>query len=172
MLRGGMEVVVLALAVLTPWAFGGVDPVFELAIAAGVALLLALWAALAIASGRFTIVRCPVSLMLTLIVAVGVLQLVPLPAGLLGWISPGAGELRDQLYPAQPEQLTPTETAPGPPAWPTVSVYPHATRAELFRLLAILVIFVAVRNQIATTGSLWRLSLVMLVNGCLIALFG
>jgi len=172
MLRGGMEVVVLALAVLTPWAFGGVDPVFELAIAAGIALLLALWAAVAITSGRFTVVRCPVSLMLTLIVAVGVLQLVPLPAGLLGWISPGAADLRDQLYPAQPEQLTPSETAPGPPTWPTVSVYPHATRAEVFRWLAILILFTAVRNQIATTASLWRLSLVMLVNGCLIALFG
>src|SRR5207249_10801322 len=171
-LRGGMEAVVLALAALSPWAFGGVDPVFELALAAGLALLLALWAALAIASGRFTFVRCPVTLVLALIFVVGIVQLVPLPAGLLGWVSPGAADVRATLYPAQPEQLTATEAAAGAPAWPTVSVYPHATRTELFHWLAALVLFAAVRNQVASTGSLWRLSLVLLVNGCLLALFG
>ena len=55
---------------------------------------------------------------------------------------------------------------------PTISVYPYATRTELFHLLAVLVLFAAVRNQIASTGSLWRLSLILVINGCLLALFG
>ena len=101
-----MEVVVLALAVLTPWAFGGVDPVFEMAIAAGLALLLVLWAALAVAAGQFTFVRCPVTLALALIFLLGLIQLMPLPAGTLGWISPGAGQNPARFYPAEAEHLT------------------------------------------------------------------
>jgi O-antigen ligase/tetratricopeptide (TPR) repeat protein len=167
-----MEVVVLAIVVLTPWAFGGVDPIFELTLAAGVALLLALWAALAIASGRLTIVRCPVTFILALIFVVGLLQLLPLPPSLVAWISPGTANLRAELYPTQPEQLTVTEAAASAPAWPTISIYPHATRQELFRWLAVLVLFAAVRNEIATSDSLWRLSLVMLISGCVLALFG
>ncbi len=167
-----MELVVLALAALTPWAFGGVDPVFELAIAAALALLLALWAALSVAAGQLTFVRSPVTLVLALIFVVGLVQLMPLPAGLLGWVSPGAGDIRATFYPAQPEQLTPAVSAVGAPAWPSISVYPRATRMELFRWLGLLILFAAVRNQVATTASLWRLSLVMLVNGCLLALFG
>ncbi len=167
-----MEAVVLALAALTPWAFGGVDPVFELALAAGLALLLALWAAVAVASGQLTVVRCPVTFVLALLFVAGGVQLLPLPPGLLGAASPGAAQLRAELYPAQPEQLTADIQAPAAPAWPTVTVYPHATRAELARWLGVLILFAAVRNQVASTGSLWRLSLVMLLNGCLLAVFG
>jgi O-antigen ligase/tetratricopeptide (TPR) repeat protein len=171
MLRGGMEVVVLAMAALSPWAFGGVDPVFELALDVGLFVLLGLWVALAIAAGRLTIARCPVTLVLALLFLAGLLQLLPLPSGLLRIVSPGTSEIREEIYPAKPEQLAPNSTAAGAPTR-TVSVYPHATRIELFRWLGILVLFAAVRNQIASTESLWRLSLLMLVNGCLLALFG
>ena len=172
MLRGGMEVVVLALAALTPWAFGGVDPVFELALDVGLAILLGLWAALSIAAGRFTIVRCPVTLVLALVFLAGVIQLIPLPGPVLSAVSPGAADIRAKMYPEQPEQLTAKVAAVGAPAMSTVSVYPHATRMELFRWLGILLLFAAVRNQVATTISLSRLSVVMLVNGCLLAVFG
>jgi O-antigen ligase len=166
-----MEAVVLAMAALTPWAFGGVDPVFELLLAVGLAVLLLLWAGLAVADGKFTFVRSPVALVLALIFVVGVVQLVPLPTFVLRVISPGAAEIRDELLPSQPEKLTPDVAVPAP-GLPTISVYPHATRTELFRWLAALILFAAVRNQIASTASLWRLSLVMLINGSLLALFG
>src|SRR5947209_14922431 len=96
-LRGGMEAVILALALVTPWAFGGVDPVYELVIAAALALLLVLWAAVAIASDRLTIARCPVTLVLALLFVAGLLQLVPLPPMLLGVVSPGASHLLQEL---------------------------------------------------------------------------
>jgi O-antigen ligase len=167
-----MEVVVLALAVLSPWAFGGVDPVFELALTVGIVLVLLLWAAIAVAAGRFTINRCPVTLVLSLIFLAGLAQLVPLPSVLLRVVSPGAAEIRDRIYPEQPEQLTKDTRAADKPAWPTVSVYPHATRGELFRWFAILILFAAVRNHVASTESLQRLSLVMVINGCLLAVIG
>jgi O-antigen ligase/tetratricopeptide (TPR) repeat protein len=169
-----MEGVVLALALITPWMFGGVDPVFEFAIAAGLALLLILWAALTIASGQLSITRCPVTLVLALLFLAGLVQLVPLPQTLLRVISPGATDIRQEMYPQTPERLSskPDVYAVGPPTWPTTTVYPHATRANVFRWLGLLVLFAAVRNQVASTGSLWRLSLLMLANGCLLAVFG
>jgi tetratricopeptide (TPR) repeat protein len=171
-LRGSMEAVVLLLAAVTPWFFGGVDPVFELVIAASLAVLLVLWAAATIAAEHLTFARCPVNLVLALIFLVGLVQLVPLPSPLLTVVAPGATNIRSEIYPERPEQLTPDVQAAGAPALPTISVYPHATRAELFRWFAVVVLFAVVRNQVASTGSLWRLSLVMLVNGCLLAVFG
>lgn len=171
-MRHGMEGIVLAIVVLLPWAFGGVDPVFDLLLSAALATLVAMWAAMAIASGKFTILRDPITFVLFLIFLLGVVQLIPLPSGLVRLISPGSGDVRTAFYPTVPEQLTATEQAAGAPAWATISVYPHATRTELYHWLGVIIVFAAVRNHIATTNSLLRLSLVMLVNGCLLSLLG
>jgi O-antigen ligase len=167
-----MEGVVLALAAVTPWMFGGVDPVLEFAIGASIALLLLLWAALTIATRRLTITRCPVTLVLALLFVAGLVQLFPLPPTLLRVVSPGAADIQQEMYPQQPEQITPEIKAAGRPEWPATTLYPHATRTNLFRWLGLLILFAAVRNQVASTGSLWRLSLLMLANGCLLAVFG
>src|SRR5690242_4350022 len=136
-----MEVVGLAVVALLPWAFGGVDPVFELALAAGLAVLLVLWAAVAVATGRLTVVRCSVTFVLALLFVTGLLQLVPLPLSLLGWVSPGSAQVRADMYPEQPEVLAPhDDPVPGRPAYAPVSVYPHATRTELFHWLGVLVL--------------------------------
>jgi O-antigen ligase len=167
-----MEAVVLALAALAPWAFGSVDAVFELALMAGLAVLLLLWAALVVTTGRLTVLRCPVTLALALLFLVGLLQLLPLPPSLLGWVSPGSARLRADLYPTHLEELIRNEYVTAAPTYSPITVYPHATRVELVRWLAVLVLFAAVRNQIASTASMRRLALVMLVNGCLLSLFG
>jgi O-antigen ligase/tetratricopeptide (TPR) repeat protein len=171
-LRGAMEVVVLAMAALSPWAFGGVDPVFELALAAGVGILLALWAGVAVLNGRFSWLRCPVTACLAAIFLVGVLQLLPLPTWVLTVVSPGTAWAHTKLEPSQPEQLTPDEAVAAPAALHAISVYPHATRAELFRWLGVLVLFAVVRNHVASTASLRRLTIVMTVNGALLAVVG
>ncbi len=168
-----MEVVVLALAALSPWAFGGVDPVFELAMAVGLAVLLVLWACVAVASGRFTWMRCQVAFALAAVFLVGLVQLVPLPPAVLNWLSPNTARLHAELVPPQPEVLQGgVKIASPPPANLPISFYPHATREELFHWLSVLVLFAAVRNQVASTASMRRLALVMLVNGCLLAVVG
>ena len=72
--RGAMEGVVLVLVALLPWAFGGVDPLFELVVAVGVALLLLGWAAVACVNGRLSFARCPVTLCLTALFFLGAIQ--------------------------------------------------------------------------------------------------
>ena len=59
-----------------------------------------------------------------------------------------------------------------PPAGSTLSFYPGATRRELGRYLAILLLFAVVRNNIASSTSLRRLGIAAFVNGSLLALFG
>ncbi len=167
-----MEGVILLLVAGLPWAFGGVDPPFELALAAGVALLLVLWAAIVCVSGRFNWLRCAVAPALTGIVLLAAFQLVPLPQFVLRIVSPGTADLWATILPAEPEKLSDTVTAPAAPTLRPISIYPHATRVELFRWLEILIVFTAVRNQIASTASMRRLALVVVVNGCALSLYG
>src|SRR4051794_755263 len=73
-----IEVVVLAIVCLSPWAFGSVEPLFEFALDAGVALLLLLWAGRLLLDGRVTWHRCPALLCLAGLFIVGVWQVMPL----------------------------------------------------------------------------------------------
>jgi tetratricopeptide (TPR) repeat protein len=167
-----MEGLLLVLVVLSPWAFGAVDPVFELFLAAGITGLLGLWAAVVIAQGRLNWVRCPAALCLAGLTILGLFQLVPMPQGLLRVISPNSAALRTELLPERPEVLIAGSPPMAPPANTPISVYPYLTRCEIVRWLGVLALFAVVRNQLATTAGFRRLSAVALVNGVLLALFG
>ena len=167
-----MEAVVLALVVLSPWAFGGVEPGTQFVLAAGIVILLALWTAITIVTGRFRLMACPIALCLGGITILGFLQLLPIPPALQHGLSLGSADLRQELLPAQPELLTPTEAVPPAPAlWPP-SVYPYVTRVETVRWLAMFALFVVVRSQVAGAASLRRLCVAVTLNGALLALFG
>src|SRR5437868_3933017 len=167
MLRWGMEGVVLLMIVLSPWALGAVDPVFEFALDAGVGLLLVLWAAKVAVDGQLVWFRCPVTLCLAGLFLWGTLQLVPLPEWLLSAVAPANARLLRELVPAQPEFAD----LPRAPSHP-LSLYPTATRNELFQLLAVFAVFVCVRTQLSSTRAVRRLALVAVINGTLLSLFG
>src|SRR5438270_774412 len=88
--RGILEAVVLTLVCAAPWALGAVHPAFEGLLYAGVALVLLLWAASALLEGRLRWRRCPVTVCLAGLFLLGVLQLTPLPRGVLARLSPAA----------------------------------------------------------------------------------
>lgn len=167
-----MEGIVLVLVAGLPWAFGGVDPVYELIQAVGIAALLVFWACIACWNGRLSFSRCSVTALLAGLFVLGAVQLVPLPPGILKLVSPGTARLNSELLPAEPEQLTAGEATPPPAANRPISVYPHATRMQLFHWLEILIVFAAVRHQLASTDSMRRLAIVALVTGVAISLFG
>jgi hypothetical protein len=169
-----MEGIVLVLVCLSPWAFGSTETFFEFLLDVGVALVLALWGARLILEGQLTWKHCPVVLCLGALFLLGTWQLVPLSRPVLTTLSPATARLYDDLLPTQTETLPAgeaREVAAGP-VGSTLSVYPTATRAELLRLLAVVLLFAAVRNNIASPAALRRLSFVALVNGSLLALFG
>ena len=52
-----------------------------------------------------------------------------------------------------------------------MSLYPYATQGMAFRLLAVLLLFAAVRNNVASRSALKRLAVVALANAVLLSLF-
>ncbi len=168
-----MEVLLIALLFLAPWALGANEPIFEFWLDLGLTVCLALWGLRMLLAGRLTWVKCPVVLGLAGLFWLGALQLVPLPPSLLSRIAPATAHLYQELLPQQPEQLAmdPATNPPSMVAGHTLSVYPWKTRRELLRLLAVLLVFALVRNNIASPASLQRLFIVLVINGSLLALF-
>lgn len=169
-LAGVIEAVVLGLTAASPWAVGGVAP-FDGLLFAGIALLLVLWAIRILWRRQLSWANCPVLLCLGALCVLAMLQVMPLPPGLLSFIAPPTSRLYSELLPKEPEIIPGEEslsvTAPGT----TLSLYPGATRRELFNLFGVFLLFAVVRNNIVSPATLGRLSIVCVVNGGLLSLF-
>lgn len=172
-LQRTIEVIVLFLIVCSPWVLGGVEPGAECALFLGVSLVVVLWAVQQFLQGELRLAYCPVSLGLGGLFLLGVIQLVPLPAGVLAVVSPEAARLHAELLPSTPEVLPFGEQHDPSPyaAGNSLSVHPAETRLALTRLLAVLLLFLVVRNQMASLEATRRLAIVALANGGLLALF-
>jgi hypothetical protein len=169
LLRAAGEVVLFALVVASPWPFGSNEPPFEAALAAGVLLLAALWAAHAAWTGAFTLHFDAVSLALSGLALWTAVQLVPLPESVVGVVSPTRLEWHHAFLPEQGEVL-PGEAGPEPrPAWLPLTVDPSATRTFLARVLALFVAYAAARNWLATRAGFRRLAWVMTAAGVALA---
>jgi O-antigen ligase/tetratricopeptide (TPR) repeat protein len=168
-----IEVIVLALVILSPWAFAAVEPLFEFWLYAGISLLLLMWAARMLMQGQFVWKKCPVILCVAALFLLAIWQLQPLPPALLRLLSPSTASLFAELLPADPEVLPFGETRPTVPlvAGSALSLYPAATLQALIRLLAVFVLLAVVRNNITSTGALRRLSIALVINGTCLAFF-
>src|SRR5438067_5810301 len=135
-LRAAAEAVALALVAISPWPFGSVQPFWEFALLAGVAVLAGLWAAHAAVTGRFAFRPDAVSACLLGLVLLAALQLVPLPAPAVRVLSPTLSGWNQSLRPEVGEVL-PGESGPGRPRpdWLPLSIDPAATQDTLARLL-------------------------------------
>ncbi len=170
-----MEAVLLGMVSLSPWALGSVDPSAQSWLLAGVALLLILWSLRMLVEWRVSWKTCPVGICISATVLLMAMQLVPLPSSLLGSISPGTSRIYSQLLPLDAEVLQQgdaRESLTLVDVGSTISLYPAATRQRLIRLLALLVLFLIVRNNLSSLATLRRLSFALLINGSALALFG
>jgi O-antigen ligase/tetratricopeptide (TPR) repeat protein len=172
-IRTAIEVVVLALACLAPWAFGAGEPLFEFVLYLGLAVVLLLWAARILLEWRLSLRKCPLALCLLGLAVLALWQLLPLPRPVLQRLSPNTAGVYDRLLPAEQEVLPGGEPANAvmPAPGTTLSLYPGATRQEFVRLVAVLLLFLVVRNNVTGPPCLERLCVVALVNGALLALF-
>lgn len=173
-LRCALEVGVLAMVCLSPWAFGAAGAEFESVLYVGLAVLLGLWAARIFLQRKLPLKPDPVTLVLVTMILLGAWQLVPLPHRLLSRLSPATAELYERLLPRHAEILPfgATRETPVLSAGSSISLYPGRTRQELLRLVAVLLLFVMVRSSVASSASLRRLAVAALVNGTLLSLFG
>jgi O-antigen ligase/tetratricopeptide (TPR) repeat protein len=167
-----MEALLLVMLCLSPWAYGAVHPGFEFLLYAGLGALLVLWAVRMLLEGRVSWTRCPVTWCLAALFLVGMWQLTPLSTPLLRSLSPSTVDLCARLLPDQREMLRSGQPPePAATAGSMISLCPGATRKEMIRLLAVLLVFVVVRNNIASVSSARRLAVAAVANGALLSLF-
>ena len=170
--RAAQEIVVLSLLAVAPWAFGGEDPLFRSAAAGAVALLTLLGGVRLVLGGAPARGDGPVVLALGGLFLLTALQLAPLPPSVLAVLSPKSAEVYRELAPAQPEVYA-GDSAPlaEAPAWRPISVYPFATRSVLVQILALFLIAVVVRHQLAGPATFRRLAWLGFANGAALSLF-
>src|SRR5581483_7864499 len=100
-----MEAVILLLVVLSPWAFGAIEPVFQLMLYWGVALLTLLWCIRILFGCAPYWTPCPVLACCVLVFMGGVFQLIPLPDSIFDVLSPSTQAWFRELLPTRPESL-------------------------------------------------------------------
>jgi O-antigen ligase/tetratricopeptide (TPR) repeat protein len=167
-----IEGLVLVMICFAPWAYGGVHASFELLLDAGVFLLTVLWSVRIFCRGKLALRRCPASLALAGLFLLGIWQTMPLNRTLLAYLSPASARWYEELLPAAEEQLP--FGAPRSPVFSvgtTISLYPYATRRTLQRILAVLLVFLVVRNNLPSPRAFRRLAIAVVVNGACLSLF-
>lgn len=133
----------------TPMAFGAVQPWAYRTMAAVVLALLAAWSFKMAWAGELRVARLACLAPLLVFAAVVSFQLIPLPAAALPGLSPAAHELYGWTIPRYPGM---GEAAGG--LWGgfgrPLSVYPHATKQEIAKILSYIGVFLLVVNNVRT----------------------
>lgn len=169
------EVIFLLMVTASPWAYGsvGVDAQFLLLLA--VSSLVVLWLLRQWLSSEFAWKNCPVAICVAATILLGLFQITPLPRPMLSAVAPGTAKLLEELLPAEAEKLA-TDDMNTNIAWETagqmISLYPGETRNALVPWLALLLLFLVVRNHPLNRGATERLCIALAINGTALALFG
>jgi tetratricopeptide (TPR) repeat protein len=151
-----IEWTMYALLAFLPLAYGAVDAwseMFFIAIVWAMALLLLLRL---IRRPQVQVVWTWMYVPIVLFVGLAVLQLIPLPAAAIKFLSPSAYQLRARLTDGAP---------PASERWP-LSLYPYGTAHDLRLLLSVACIFVIVVNVFRGPAQIKRLLTVIAAVGC------
>lgn len=110
----------------------------------------------------FRITPSPVYIPATIFIVIVIVQLIPLPAGLVSLISPNTTALKTELLSGiqQPDSLSST----------TLSFYPNATRHDLRILLALAAVFFVVLNTFKNISQIKRILWAITLIGGFVAL--
>jgi len=162
------EVVLLSTTTISPWLFGCASPGHELLPAISLLALLGLWAFSGAVQGRIRLRIDIVTVTLAGLVVITALQLVPMPESIASIVMPTRLAQHREFQPAIAESLM---GEPGEPrsTMLTLSVDPSATRKFLARIFGVLLLYVVVRNWLATRSNLPRFALVAAINGGVLA---
>lgn len=170
-LRAAGEAVTFLLAIAAVWPFASAGPEETLAFSVGVAVLALLWFTHALAVGEFRFRFDVVSVCLGGMICWAGFQLVPLPARVVQVIAPQRFEWNRTLVPERLEQLPGESQASERPRSIPLSVAPAATRRFIGDLLAILILYAAVRNFVATRAAFVRFAWLAAANAVVLAAF-
>lgn len=171
-LQAAQEIVLLALVSAAPWAFGAEEPAFQGLLLAGIAAIAFLGGVRVLLSGGADSWNCPVALALAALILLSGLQLLPLPPAWLQAVSPASQELAAKLLPDRHESFVGASAeSPILEYWRPISLNPPGTRWFLIQLLALLLVAIIVRGQLAGPGFFHRLRWAVFLNGSALSLF-
>lgn len=153
-IEGGVQVLVVA----TPLAFGTVHDWSSSVMEIIVFIVFGAWS---VKSGlRFGAgMSWPLLALLTAGLTLPLLQIVPLPAGIVRLVSPSLVDLYTQVG------------APGQEGWMPLSMNTRATIEEWFRITAYVLIFIVVASHYTTTGQVKKLCRTIVAVGAFLTVF-
>ena len=157
-----IEALLIAMLVAAPLPLGSVAPwARSILFLCACALLLA-WVLRAALTGSLEVVRTPVWPLAIAYLGILLFQLVPLPHGMLSLLSPRTAELYTRLLPGYPDAAGPMP----------LSLDPHATVGELYRLLTLLLVFFVFVNHYRDRGQVTRVLWALAAVGLFQSLYG
>ena len=127
-----LEGLIFALIAYLPFAFGGVMPISQIVIVGLAGLIAGLFAIRCFTDPDAPLIASKAFWLLAGLVAVPVVQLIPLPIGLLEFISPSSAAAWNALAEARGESLSTG----------TISLYPRGTRGDLTLLIGAAILIV------------------------------
>lgn len=171
--RSLIEAILLLLIVTSPWFFGAVEPVHRSFVLIGIAAAVCMAGLLWLTGSQPAPKACSFTVLIFLLITCNALQLVPLPSSIQQTISPELIRLRQELLPNEREVFEGRSSPlnPEPAAWQPLTLYPSATRFHLIELLALLAVFVATRNIVASPRALRRLAWACMFVGASLSVF-
>ncbi len=163
-------VMLTGLLAFMPFSLGAVEAWSELVVVCA-ALLLAIGLLLRVwFDSTFQLARSWTYLPLTAVLALIVVQCVPLPPSLVSSLSPKSVELRQELLGVITPEVDGASAANGAPAaadgQTTLSLYPYETSHDLRMALVFAVLFVTVASVFRTSAQIKLAILVVFVIGC------
>ncbi len=156
-----VEVLMVALLAFAPMAFGAVEAWSEQVVIGLVGLMVAMVLVRALIYRKSELAWSWTYLPMILFLGWAALQLVPLPAGLVKFVSPGTVSLRSEL-------LAGVAGADAAQGNMTLSLYPHGTRHDLRMLLAIAGVFFVVLNVYQRPNAIKRLLIAIVAIGAVV----
>ncbi len=171
-LHFALEGIILLLAAVTPWAFGGIEPFAVFGIHILVGLLILFWCLAIVVQRSFPWPSCLFLMLWSLLTLFTVFQLIPMPNSILRIISPKSLETQEFFYPHHLEQIQDHTLQHEIPQSFSISLLPGETRIFLMQCLVLLVIFTVVRTYLANRGVYIRLAWICLINAAALSLLG
>ncbi|MFC1895935.1 O-antigen ligase family protein, partial [Thermodesulfobacteriota bacterium] len=179
----------VALVIFTPLAFGGVY-VWAFSVAAlTVVALLIVWLLKCGFAGCPPVVLGPLGVSLVCVCGLAAFQMVPLPPWLLARLSPAAHCVYQRALPGWPSSYrskppctgqaqTPQNPSPAPTVsrgtqtWRSLSLYRHATKEQLIKLLSYAGAFLLIVNNVTSPRRIRHLCWAVVGVGFFQALYG
>jgi O-antigen ligase/tetratricopeptide (TPR) repeat protein len=170
-LRHACELLILAMAVFSPWAIGAVDAWAQLILDSSLIVLVILGLATAPRRDWARRLLCMPSLALGGLGLLALVQALPLPSAVERTIAPATYAWRAGLAPAVPQSVAGDSSPAVRPPAPTLSHDPDASLRTAAQLAASWLLFQAVLGLGRGAGSLRLFGLVTVANASLMTLF-